>query len=123
MKQYPEFKITEAMMFCKNQNTSIPRGTFEGGEFTTKDMGKAALWAGYVLQLKPFFKHFNRGIFVRAMIFCLSNPKFNFDEFFHKVELRPTMLVTCGTREQYIELIENIYNYRRSQKINLRFKG
>jgi len=123
MKQYPEFKITEAMMFCKNANVSIPRGTFESGQFTTKDMGKAALWASYLIRLKPFCKFFNRGIFVRAVITCLGNSKFDFEEFFHKVELRPTMLVPCGTREQFIELIEDIYNYRRSQKINLRFKG
>ena len=123
MKQYPEFKITEAMMFCKNSNTSVPRGTFESGLFTTKDMGKAAIWAIYLMRMKPFTKFYNRGIFVRAMISCLSKNKFNFEEFFHKVELRPTMLVPCGTREQYIELIETIYNYRRSTKINLRFNG
>jgi hypothetical protein len=31
------------------------------------------------------------------------------------------MLVACGTVEQYVEMIEDIYNYRRSDKVNLRF--
>ena len=46
---------------------------------------------------------------------------FVFDEFLHKVKLRPNKLVPCGTVEQYVEMIEDIYNYKRGSKVNLRF--
>jgi glutathione peroxidase-family protein len=57
------------------------------------------------------------------MVKILSNKKdvFDFEEFMHKVKLRPNMLVPCGTTEQYVEVIENIYNYKRSGKVNLRY--
>ena len=57
------------------------------------------------------------------MVKVLSNKKnqFNFDEFIHKVKLRPNMLVPCGTTDQYVEMIEDIYNFKRSKKVNLRF--
>jgi len=121
MKEFPELKITECLMLCKNMYTSVPRGTFESGEFTTRDMNIARTWGGYVMRMKPFAKYYNSGIFVRALIVCLGKECFNFEEFIHKVELRPTSLVKCGTREQYIQLFENIYNYRRSDKVNLRY--
>jgi hypothetical protein len=121
MKEFPELKITECLMLCKNGYTAVPRGTFENGEFTTKDMNVARTWGNYIMRLKPFAKFFNTGIFVRALIVCLGKECFNFEEFIHKIELRPTSLVKCGTREQYIELFENIYNYRRSDKVNLRY--
>lgn len=121
MKEFPELKITECMMLCKNSYTGVPRGTFESGNFTTKDMKKAKVWGENVMSLKPFFKFFNRGIFVRALVVALNKEGFEFDEFLHKVKLRPNMLVPCGTVDQYLELIETVYNYKRSKKINLRF--
>jgi hypothetical protein len=121
MKDFPELKITECMMLCKNGYISVQRGTFEAGEFTTKNMNTAYMWGEYVMRLKPFAKFFNTGIFVRALLCCLTKKGFNFDDFMRKIELRPTSLVKCGTREQYIELFENIYNYRRSEKLNLRY--
>lgn len=124
MKLFPDFKITEAMMFLSNQYKRVDRNTFEGGKFVAKDIKKAHRWAEQTMSLKPFFpERYNSSIFVRSLITCLSKPVFKFDEFYHKVKLRPTSLVPCGTIEQYIELIENTYNYHRNNKdkINLRF--
>ena len=121
MDEYPDLKITECLMLCKNNYTSVQRGTFENGEFTTKDMNVARQWADYVMRLKQYTKFYNRGIFVRALVCCLTKEEFDFERFFHNIELRPTMLVPCGTREQYLELFETIYNYRRSNKVSLRY--
>jgi hypothetical protein len=123
VKTFPDFKITEAMMFLSNQYKRVDRKTFEGGKFVTKDVKKAHLWAEQTTSLKPYFERYNSSIFVRALITCMSKPKFKFEELLHKVKLRPTSLVPCGTVDQYIELIEDTYNYRRNnnEKINLRF--
>ena len=32
-----------------------------------------------------------------------------------------TGIVPCGTTDQYVEMIEDIYNFKRSKKVNLRF--
>jgi hypothetical protein len=123
MNEFPELKITECMMLCKNQYVAIPRNTFEGGEFTVNDMDIARKWGNHIMELKKYFpKGYNRSIFVRALVRILSKkPNFIFEEFIHKVKLRPTSLVPCGTTEQYVELIETIYNYRRQEKVNLRY--
>ena len=123
VNDYPMFKYTEIAMFLNNSLTSIKRDTFESGLWTVKNEKKGREWANYILELKPYFeKYYTKSIFVRAFIKIISNKKeFKFDEFFHKVKLRPNMLVPCGTVEQYIEMIENIYNYKRGNKVNLRF--
>lgn len=122
-KDYPMFRYTEIAMFLNNSCSSVKRDTFESGEYIAKSDKKGRDWANNVLQLKPYFeKYYNKSIFVRAIIKILSNKKeFIFDEFMHKVKLRPTKLQPCGTVEQYIQMIEDIYNYKRGEKVNLRF--
>lgn len=123
VKDYPMFKYTEVAMLLNNTLSTIKRDTFESGEYVVKNEKRAREWANQILQIKPFFeKYYTKAIFVRAFIKVVANKKdFSFDEFLHKVKLRPMMLVPCGTVDQYVEMIENIYNYKRSNKLNLRF--
>ena len=123
VKEFPMFKYTEIAMFLNNNQSTIQRDTFENGQWEVKSVSKAREWANNILQLKEYGeKFFNRAIFVRAMIKVMSNkPEFVFDEFLHKVKLRPMNFKQCGTVDQYVEMIEDIYNYRRSDKLNLRF--
>lgn len=124
IKEYPDFKITECSMFCRNSFSSVDRASFEEGRWESKNMTTAREWADNILQLKPLFPGYNKSIFVRAMIKIFSNkPEFNFESFMHKVNLRPGMIHLCGSVELYTEMIEEIYNYRRNnnEKINLRF--
>jgi hypothetical protein len=123
VKEFPMFKYTEIAMLLNNTLSTIKRDTFESGEYVVKNEKKAREWANYILELKPYFeKYYTKAIFVRAFIKIISNKKeFVFDEFLHKVKLRPNKLVPCGTVEQYVEMIEDIYNYKRGSKVNLRF--
>jgi hypothetical protein len=88
-----------------------------------KNIKKAEEWASYLLELKPYFeKGYNKSVFVRTLLTILEKKKdFKFNEFLHKVKLRPGSLYLCGDKRSYSEMIENIYNFKRSNKINLRF--
>ena len=83
-------------------------------------------WANRILRLKDFFpKGYNSSNFVRTMVILFEKKSgvFNFEEFVHKLELRPTALKPCGDKRSYSELIEDIYNYKRrvDEKVSLRF--
>lgn len=125
MDDYPMLKFTEATMFLNNGFASADREVFEAGNWKTKNIELGRKWADQLLEIKPYFeKYYNRTIFVRAMVKIMSKkPEFSFEEFMHKVRLRPTMLQPCGTVEQYVAMIEELYNYRRrnDEKLNLRF--
>jgi hypothetical protein len=124
MKNFPTFRPTECTMLVNNNSSSAKRGEFERGEFVVRDMKVAYDWGHKIMSLKPYFENgYNKSIFVRGMVKVLQNKNFNFDEFLHKVKLRPKSIVMCGTVEQYVEMIEEIYNYKRKvdEKVNLRF--
>jgi len=121
MKNFPHLRPTECTMLVKNNNSSAERGTFESGNFKVSDMKIAYQWGHNIMKLQYVFDGYNKSIFVRALIKVLQNPLFDFGEFLHKVNLRKSMIHMCGTVDDYVEMIEKIYNYRRSDKINLRF--
>lgn len=123
MKNFPTLRPTEAMMLVKNTGSAQTRNQFEQGLFEVKDMKVAYQWGHNLMKLKPYFDGYCKSIFVRAMIKVLQHPDFSFDEFLHRVKLRPSMIFMCGTVDQYLDMIEKIYNYRRkdSEKLNLRF--
>lgn len=124
-KKFPDFRVTEALMFLTNSSNAVERSVFESGNFKVKNKEIGEKWASQVIGLKQQFpRGYNKSIFVRAILKLLSKKKeFNFDEFVRKVNLRPSMIHLCGTVEQYIMMIEEIYNYRRrnNEKVNLRF--
>jgi hypothetical protein len=122
MNKYPEFKLTEMLMFLGNTQTNINKSVFEDGEFVVRSTDIADGWINNLLSLKGYFpKYYNKSIFVRSILRVLKNENFKFSDFLHKVQLRPLMLQPCGTVEQYVDMIEKIYNYGRGNKINLRF--
>ena len=51
----------------------------------------------------------------------MQNENFEFTEFLQKIKIQPTALQDCNTVDQYKLLIEEIYNYKRRDKVNLRF--
>jgi hypothetical protein len=123
LKKFPEFKLTEMLMFLNNTSKSVTKEEFENGEFKVRSLNVANQWINNFQKLEPYFeKGYSKSIFVRAMLRVMKKEQFNFDEFLHKVSVRPGMIHMCGTVDQYIEMIETIYNYnRRGGKINLRF--
>ena len=120
------FTLTECMMFLENSGTKhAHKVDFANGTFDVKNVKVAEKWANQILELKPYFeKGYNKSVFVRTLITIMEKKKsFKFDEFLHKVKLRPTSIKVCGDKKSYSELIESIYNFKRreDEKLNLRF--
>ena len=55
------------------------------------------------------------------MIGLFKNENFDYSEFMHKIRLQPKALVDCTNVEQQRLSIEEIYNYKSRNKINLRY--
>lgn len=94
---------------------------FYEGRFEIKDYGSAVDLADKITILKQFYEGYNRRSFVFAMNTMLKKPQFSFTEFIGKVRQNPTALVDCTNSGAYQSLIEEIYNYRRREKVNLRY--
>lgn len=133
-----DFSFTDCIVLCSNTTSSAGTysltdkyrkdGTrtnqaqvFEEGTWVGKDFDLAQQFAYKIRMVKPYFEGYNKSIFVCTMIGLLQNNLFDFSEFMHKVRLQPKALVDCANREQMRSLIEDIYNYRSRNKVNLRY--
>jgi hypothetical protein len=104
----------------KNPELSIIE-VFQDGTWKGKDFNLAYEWAEKIRLIKPYYLNYNRSIFVLTMISLFRNKNFDYSEFMHKIRLQPKALVDCANREQQKLLIEEIYNYKSRNKINLRY--
>lgn len=125
-KEFPMFSLTERIMLLQNSGTRhVNKEEFADGKFVIENINVAREWANNLLQLKPYFeKGYNKSVFVRTLLtISEKKPEFKFDEFLHKVKLRPSSIYVCGDKRSYAQMIEEIYNYKRrsEEKLNLRF--
>jgi len=94
---------------------------FFNGDFKIRDWDKAIKIAEYLESLKPFYAGYKRRSFISAVIALLDNPNFDPAHFYTQAEKNISMFYDCPSMAAYKEMIENIYNYRKHSKVNLRF--
>lgn len=105
--------------------SGIPNKTdidiFYRGEFKVKSLKNAEHFIEKIMMIKPYYDGAKRRSFIYTMMSLFKNKNFEFTEFMQKLKLQPTVLQDCSTVTAYKILIEEIYNYRRREKVNLRF--
>jgi hypothetical protein len=132
MIDFPDFSIGTCIYLITNSAGDVKKQTtidklvvrmkdFEEGKLVIPDLALSYKNANKIMLLKGLYEGYNRGVFVRALIGIFKNPAYKHDNFISRVKKTPTMLSDCATVMTYKGLIEEIYNYRRSDKINLRF--
>jgi len=128
-KRHEVFVIGSCIKLCVQQSRqsiisdtrSSKLSKFKDGLFKVGDMETAEKYAECLKQIGEYFDGYFVSGFVATMITLLNKDVFKFKEFLSKLKLQPTALVRCASSKQYKELIEKIYNYRRKNKVNLRF--
>lgn len=126
--EYREFKIkygfghqeTLALLTGSTNNFSK---IFNDGNLKIKDLKAASEMAEKLMDFQPYYKGFRRKSFVYAYIELVKNVAgFDHKEMLQKVKLQSTKLVDCTNKDGYLRLLEELYNYRRSEKTKLRFR-
>jgi len=132
LKNYPDFSVGTAETIMKNAhyeqvwviddngNKIGRKHSFKDGSFEVPDLGLAYENAGKIMEYKPYFSEYYQSSFVRAMIALFKNPKYNHDIMLTKLRQQPTAMKVCTSIKNYIALIEDIYNFRNRDKVNLR---
>ena len=127
-----DFSFSNCLALCSNvvmpsdeylagkSKLIIPKNVFEEGTWIGKDFDLAQDWANKIRMVGTYYDGYDRTVFIRAFIPLLYNDKFDFSEFMHKLRLQPSALVDCVKSDQYRTVIEDIYNWRSRNKVNLR---
>jgi hypothetical protein len=122
--QYAEFKEKynlghhETLMLLSGDHDVT---SFYKGEFKVRSIKFAEDVIQKVLKVQPYYASVRRRSFIFAMAGMLKNENFDFQEFLQKLKIQPTAMKDCTNVNNYKALIEEIYNYRRRDKVNLRY--
>lgn len=125
--QYAEFKLkfklghNECMTMLLDRTHKVGLDVFYSGNFKIKSLSEAENTMRKILLVEPYYSGVRRRSFIFTMMGLFKNKQFNFAEFLQKIKLQPTLLQDCPSVDAYKILIEEIYNYRRREKVNLRF--
>ena len=103
------------------RKVSNMKEVFEEGTWVGKDFNLADENANKLKMIKKYYDGYNRTTFVAIMLGLFQHKDFNFIEFLGKLKTQPQKMQHCANSTQYRLLIEDIYNFRRRDKINLRY--
>jgi hypothetical protein len=93
----------------------------KNGTFKVEYKKRGDIVADWVNIIKNYNDRALTQIFVRALVKLYNNSEFEFSQLISKIAQQPTALVPCVNVEQYLTLLEDIYNYRSRNKVNLRY--
>mgnify|MGYP003632492837 FL=1 len=130
-----EFSLGNCVSLCSNRDSSgfdasnkfragskkptmikqvFNEGTWKGNSF---NLGQD--YANKLKSIEPFYDGYNRISFVNALMSILKNKEFNFETFLKKLQIKK--LDHCVNVTEYKSSIEDIYNYKNREKVNLRY--
>lgn len=137
MERYPDFTLaaceiilngaTTYTMVGKNKKLvdtksgGYVRRDFEEGIFEIKDYAAACILTDMLIDIKPYFKSYNQRIFIIAMGTTFKNPNYSHQRMLRKIRQYPTLLQVGTSIAETKKIIEDLYNYRTSDKVSLRF--
>jgi len=130
-----DFSLSNCISLCSNRDSSVfgVSNKFRSGRegvVNIKEVFNEGTWKGDNFQLgqdyadrlkriEPFYDGYNRMSFVRALMVIFKNKEFNFETFLRKLRIKK--LDHCVSTTEYKSLIEEIYNYKSRNKLNLRY--
>jgi len=118
LKKY-KLPITICIQILGNQSGSAVK-VFQNGKLKIKDLHNAECTAESLQLIGLYYKDYLKRSFINAIIKLSRNKDFDVEEFAEK--LKTNDIKAYSKVEDYIIGIEQIYNYRKRNKINLRIK-
>jgi hypothetical protein len=95
---------------------------FKAGRFEVDDYSRSEDWALRLQSLSEYYAFSHNRSFVRALIHFWKHPEFSHREFMGKVNKFRTLIYNCITVKEFAELIAELYNYRRQNRIHFIFE-
>jgi hypothetical protein len=129
MEDFPDFGIKAVIKIITDNGKqdgdvhkySLNPNDFKDGMMEIPNINLAYKNARKIMKYKPLFKKYCDNKFVSTLITLFKNKNFENDELVSRLTKNPSQLVPCASITDYKNLIEEIYNKRRSEKVSLRY--
>ena len=94
---------------------------FKDGNFVVVDYDLAVRNAEKISMCSKYYDGYKRRSFVYAMLDLFNNEDYSHPEFLNKLSFQSIKLQDCTTVDQYLTLMEEIYNFKRTKATKVRF--
>jgi hypothetical protein len=124
MQDFPMFALTTCEALLRNRSGEYYNDRskgFEMGDLVIDNLPLSYENAKKILMFKPYYVGYHRHIFVLTLISLFKNPNYNHLEMINKIKYQSSLLVHCSLRHQYLSILEEIYNFKRRDKVSLRY--
>lgn len=105
----------------KFKNDKMRHGEIKGGTFKIRDIERSRLIARCVMEYKPFARPglqiYKQSAFISALIRLTRDKRFDNSELVRKISLYPSLFYRCTTAKQYVDMLEELFNYKRRVKV------
>lgn len=101
-----------AFLFLTGESSSRMGDKFKNGEFKIKDLKKADLLANRLVDFAKHYEGWKRRSFVLAFHRMATSKKYDHLQMLAKLKYLSAKLVDCVDAEDYLSLLESIYNYK-----------
>ena len=97
---------------------------FQEGRLKIPNIEKSYWIASRIMDFKPFYKGFRRGVFVSTLMGLFNSKLYNHKEMLYKLKVVPeNMRLTDVNNIEHFKLqLENIYNWKRANSHKVSFK-
>jgi hypothetical protein len=124
MARHPQVILSSAQQLLTPQSVRLA-AQFREGLYQVEDMERAekvmVFLDAVASEAKYKFAHDVR--FITAIMWSWTRVKgFDPDTLLRKILLQPTELVRCATLGQFMTLLERLYNYKTTEKLQVRFR-
>ncbi|TXH52955.1 MAG: hypothetical protein E6Q97_14110 [Desulfurellales bacterium] len=122
MKKFPFFTLPEASRLCYFGDFMGFSQRFNRGEYRCNDSAFATKVAHALMDFAKVFPNYHDRSFINAVANLVGNVNYDHKTMMARLEYQSTKLVRCADMRSYIELVNEIYNYRtqQSRRVTLR---
>ena len=122
-----EFKFNDNETIAMLEGTSNSKQTrtlwakFTDGKFKVKDLPMAMENAQKIIAVGKYYDGNKRRSFVFALLVCFEHKSYDHDVFLKKLSKQSAKLTDQVHEEDYLRIIQKIYNRRNTKSISLFF--
>lgn len=111
-----------AMLLLTGSFTGMKEDTkFAKGEMKVVNLKKATDIAEKIEKLSQFYKGYQRRSFIFAFFHLYRTEGFDYNRLFHKMAYLSRKMVDCPNTKMYVDLLQEIYNYKVDKKNKVSF--
>lgn len=120
---FPEFShsLVISLLSYKADRTIAAEKLFGAGLFEVVNYDHAIQFAETLRKIGNHFPGYNKRAFVFAVLKVSQTPGFKFETLIHKISMKSNLLKDYSQTSDYIQALEEVYNYSSIKSQRLRF--